>query len=78
MAYAEIANTPSFHWPEDRAWCVSTDIDDAWDYVSGTRPLIDETTSKPVLDAYRTAPSNRASSGMDLLNDPEGIVPRQP
>jgi hypothetical protein len=77
-AYTEIANPPSYYWPEDRAWCVTTDIDDAWAYVGGTSSLIDETTSKPALDAYRTAPSNPARSGMDLLNDPEGIVPRQP
>ena len=77
-AYTEIANTPSYYWPEDRARCVTTDIDDAWAYVGGTSSLIDETTSKPVLDAYRTAPNNPARSGMDLLNDPEGLVPRQP
>lgn len=53
-AYPEIANTPSYYWPEDRAWCVATDIDFAWAYVSGTTACIDEVTSKPVLDAYRT------------------------
>lgn len=77
-AYIEIANTPSYFWPADRAWCVTTDIDFFWAYVSGRGPCIDEIASKPVLDAYPTAPTNPARSGMDLPNDPNGTIPRLP
>jgi hypothetical protein len=77
-AYAEIAHMPSYFWPDDRAWCVATDIDFFWAYVGGTTACIDAITAISVLDAYTTTPTNPARAGMDLLNDPEGTIPRQP
>jgi hypothetical protein len=32
---------PSIWWPDDRAWCVATEIDFRWTYVAGSRELVD-------------------------------------
>jgi hypothetical protein len=36
-----IGRAPSFWWPGDRAWFVSTDIDFPCTYVGGTRRLFE-------------------------------------
>jgi hypothetical protein len=34
--------SPNLWWPEDRAWCVATEIDLCWTYVGGSRGLADQ------------------------------------
>jgi hypothetical protein len=46
-------------WPADRAWCVATEIDAAWTYVGGTRPLIDALLADPRLEAVETTAAAR-------------------
>lgn len=41
-------------WPEDHAWCVSTEVDFAWTYVAGPRSCIDTLLSHAELDARET------------------------
>lgn len=48
--------SPSLWWPEDRAWCVATDIDFTWTYVGGTRNCIQELMDDPELEALPTYP----------------------
>lgn len=74
--FDEFPEDPSYWWPEDQAWCVAGDIDFAWVYVAGSEELIDEIVATEVLDAIRTDPENDAHSGMDVINDPEGLIPR--
>lgn len=76
-ARTDFANTPNYVWPEDRAWCLVTDIDFYWAYVAGTSSCVDEIIATPALDAYATDPSNPARSGMDTINDPDGTIPRR-
>jgi hypothetical protein len=71
-----LPHDPSYWWPADRAWCVAGDIDFEWLYVAGSQTLIDEVVALDVLDAIATDPENDARSGMDVVNDPDGIVPR--
>ena len=51
MCEGPLWQSANLWWPEDRAWCVTTDIDFAWTYVGGDRSLIEEligdTVSKP-------------------------------
>ena len=75
-AYADFPDEPNYWWPEDRAWCVCTDTDLDWAYIAGPTACIDEVLAVPVLDAYATRPENPAHSGMDVINDPDGTVPR--
>jgi len=48
---------PSLWWPEDRAWCVATDIDFTWTYIGGTRECIREVLVDPELEALPTNPA---------------------
>jgi hypothetical protein len=75
-AYADFRDPPSYWWPEDRAWCVSTDVDFEWCYLAGTAACVSEVLVVPVIDAYATSPANPARSGMDVINDPDGVIPR--
>lgn len=75
-AYQDFNDDPDYWWPDDRAWCVCTDTHFDWAYIAGSAACIDEVLSVPVLDAYLTKPENPAVAGMDVINDPEGTVPR--
>ena len=77
-SYAHFSNDPSYWWPDDRAWCLCTDTDFYWSYLAGGRECIDEILAIPVIDAVETRPDYPAHSGMDVINDPEGVVPRRP
>jgi hypothetical protein len=37
---------------------------------------MEEILAHPVIDALATKPENPARSGMDIINDPDGIAPR--
>jgi hypothetical protein len=75
-AYEDFPDLPSYWWPGDRAWCVCTDVDFRWAYLAGSAACIGEVLAVPVLDAYATSPENPARSGMDVINDPDGTIPR--
>jgi hypothetical protein len=44
--------------------------------MAGTRERIDELLAMPILDALEAKPENPARSGMDVINDPDGVIPR--
>jgi hypothetical protein len=67
-SYAELPHDPNYWWPDDRAWCVSTDTDFVWSYVAASAACIDEVVSDHVMDAIETRPENPARSGMDVIN----------
>lgn len=75
-AYRDFADDPSYWWPQDRAWCVCTDVDFNWAYLAGSAGCVAEVLAAPVIDAIATKPDNPARSGMDVINDPGQIVPR--
>jgi hypothetical protein len=50
---------PQWWWPDDRAWFVGTEIDDAWTYVAGDRPLIDEILASQRWESTSVEPSDR-------------------
>lgn len=75
-SYGEFPWAPNYWWPDDRAWCVSTDVHFDCAYVAGSAACIAEILAHPVIDALATKPENPARSGMDIINDPDGIAPR--
>lgn len=77
-AFEQFPHAPGYWWPEDRAWCVCTDIDFAWAYVAGSTACVHELLSIPAIDAVETKPENPARSGMDVINAPDGRVRRSP
>lgn len=50
---------PNLWWPDDRAWCVRSDIDLASTYVAGSETLIQDLLAEPRLAARRADPHGR-------------------
>lgn len=57
-------------WPEDRAWCVATEVDFMWTYVGGSESCIEEILADPRLEAWRASPDDRADANGDDVNAP--------
>jgi hypothetical protein len=47
---------PNIWWPDDRAWCVATEVDGYDTFVGGSRACIEAVLSSPVLEALATEP----------------------
>ena len=62
--------SPSIWWPEDRAWCVATDIDLFDTYVGGSRACIGAVLNHPNLEALPTTLDARIDLHGDTINDP--------
>jgi hypothetical protein len=56
-------------WPDDRAWCVATEIDLGWTYVGGSAALISDVVANPRLEAQPASPHDM------LRRAPEWLVP---
>jgi hypothetical protein len=52
-----IYRSPNLWWPDDRAWCVVTEIDFTWSYVGGSPACIDQILGDPQLEAVPTNPA---------------------
>ena len=64
--------SPSIWWPEDRAWCVATDIDLFDTYVGGSSECIEAILSCKDLEALPTTLDARLDIGGDTINVPSG------
>lgn len=61
---------PSIWWPDDHAWCVSTNIDLDSTYVGGTKECIDGIINHPELEAFRANLDDRVDIDADTINRP--------
>lgn len=61
---------PNLWWPEDRAWCVSTEIDFCWTYVAGANVCIEDMFADERLEVFITVPEHRGDYGSDAINGP--------
>ena len=61
-------DSPNIWWPEDRAWCVATDIDLYDTYVGGSKECIEAVLSNPDLEALLTILDARLDLGGDTIN----------
>jgi hypothetical protein len=59
---------PNLWWPEDRSWCVATEIDFRWTYVGGSAECIQAVLAHQRLEALPANPSQRADSLGDRIN----------
>lgn len=62
----------SVWWPDDRAWCVATEVDFDWTYVGGSSECIAGVLSSPGLEALPA----RLSDGVSYAGDPINPTPR--
>ena len=59
---------PNIWWPEDRSWCVSTDIDLDSTYIGGSEECIERLLSHPSLEALRTTSDAPVYMDADTIN----------
>lgn len=55
---AQDDHSPNLWWPDDRAWCVATEIDLAWTYLGGSAALIGDVLANPRLEAQPASPED--------------------
>lgn len=48
--------TANLWWPEDRAWCVASEIDFSWSYVGGSAVLVQALVGDPAIEAFEVSP----------------------
>lgn len=48
--------SPTLWWPDDKAWCVATEIDYKWSYVGGSSACIEQILGDPEMEALPTNP----------------------
>ena len=68
-------HAPNLWWPDDRAWCVATDIDLDSTYVGGSSECIDALLGDPALEAFPSHVEDRVDVGADEVNTG---IPRMP
>ena len=61
----------SLWWPDDRAWCVATEIDFDWTYVGGSKECITAILNSRDLEALPA----RLSDGVSYASDPINPTP---
>ncbi len=62
------SQSPSIWWPEDRAWCVATEIDLSDTFVGGSDACIERILSCRGLEALPITTEARVDSGGDTIN----------
>jgi hypothetical protein len=59
---------PNIWWPDDRAWCVASEIDLAYTFVGGSSELIEEILEHPALEALPSTVGDRITYDSDKVN----------
>jgi hypothetical protein len=59
LRWPESTQSPNLWWPDDRSWCVATEVDFSWTYVGGSHALIERVLADPALEARPTQSSDR-------------------
>jgi hypothetical protein len=59
---------PNLWWPEDRAWCVASEIDFPYTYVGGSKALIDDILRHPDLEALPATVEDGVNANSDTIN----------
>ncbi len=50
--------SPNLWWPQDRSWCVASEIDLPWTYVAGSRELVSDVLASTRLEALEASPDD--------------------
>jgi hypothetical protein len=62
------SHPPNLWWPEDRAWCVATEIYFNSTYVGGSQDCVEAIVGHPALEAIRVAPDAYLAYTADTIN----------
>lgn len=64
--------SPSLLWPQDRAWCLATEIDVDSTLVGGPAPLVDALVASAALEAHPVRPDGDLAINGDHVNELQG------
>ncbi len=59
---------PNLWWPDDRTWCVASEIDHPYTHVGGPSELIDEIVRHPDLEALPVTADQDITAASDKIN----------
>jgi hypothetical protein len=59
---------PNLWWPDDRSWCVASEIDFPYTYVGGPQALIDAIINDPTIEALAATPADGITYDSDKIN----------
>lgn len=65
-----VREAPSIIWPADRAWFVSTDVDQDSTFVGGSRGLLEALVADRRLEVWPVAPTDPITWANDSINAP--------
>jgi hypothetical protein len=54
--FGKWGQTPNLWWPEDRTWCVASEIDLSWTYVGGSSDLVESLVVDDQIEALAVGP----------------------
>jgi hypothetical protein len=60
--------SPNLWWPDDRAWCVATEIDLMSTYVGGSHRCVRAVLDRPELEAAAVESSDGIAADSDAVN----------
>ena len=63
-----VSQAPSLFWPEDRGWCVASEIDFDSTYLAGSAELISEVLEEPSLETWPAKREDRVGWAADEIN----------
>ena len=59
---------PNLWWPDDRTWCLASEIDFPYTYVGGSTSLIEEILAHPLLEALPATIAQGITADSDKVN----------
>jgi hypothetical protein len=77
LAFDEVFQSPNLWWPDDRAWCVATEIDGDSTYIGGSEACIAAVLGDERFEALPSSIDHRFDAWGDEVNPrPPGMPPR--
>lgn len=67
-AATSFAHPPNVWWPDDRSWCVASEIDLLTTYVAGSASCVDRLINAPELEVMPVAVDDRVDADADAVN----------
>jgi hypothetical protein len=61
---------PNLFWPDDRSWCVASEIDFDSTLVGGTQQLISDILDRKDLETWPVGPDDSLAQDGDTINEP--------
>lgn len=68
LSLGDFQHPPNLWWPEDRAWCVATEIDLSETYLAASESCVKRVIADPGLEAYAVPLEGRIDVDGDVIN----------